>query len=143
MNVKQKYRIVRARWWRWNRLLFPSAAEVRFVEIMGGKFFTVSWLRHWQTKRPLTIIYSLGKVLESERFGREVFCGGRFWVDFANDIYMGIDVDGAAYHTDVVRQFERDSHLYQRGYRIIHIPAVKLWNDPGFVQRQVLAFVYD
>ena len=141
IGLRKKYFRVRATYFRYTRLYFPSAAEVRLVEIMGGKFLTFKRIRHWQTKRPLTIIYSLGKVLGNEKFGREVRAG-RYWVDFMNDLFMGIEVDGAAYHTDVVAQFERDSYLYQRGYRIIHIPAIKLWNDPAHVQQTILKFVY-
>lgn len=131
----------RAQYYRYSRLLFPSAAEVRFVEIMGGRFYQLSWLKHYQTKRPLTIIVSLGKALEQEKFGREVRAG-RYYIDFANDINMAVEVDGHAYHRDVVREFDRESYLYQRGWRIIHIPAIKLWNDPSSVQQKVLAFLY-
>ena len=137
-----RYYRTRASYYRWSRLLFPSAAEVRLVEIMGGRMLKIKFIKHYETKRPLTIILSLGKALESERFGREVRAG-RYYIDFGNDLAMGLEVDGAAYHRDVVAQFERDSYLYQRGWRIIHIPAIKLWNDPLAVQQQILSFVYD
>lgn len=131
----------RAKWYRANRLLFPSPAEVRLIEIMGGKYFTIKALRHRKTKFPLTIVVSLGKILESERFAREVRVG-RYFVDFGNDLAMALEVDGKAYHRDIVREFERDSYLYQRGWRVVHIPAIKLWNDPLAVQHEILRFVY-
>lgn len=132
----------RAKYYRWNRLFFPSAAEVRLIEIMGGKMLSIKWIKHHQTKHPLTFVFSLGNTLQHEKFNREVRAG-RYYIDFGNDLAMGLEVDGAAYHRDVVKQFDRDSYLYQRGWRIIHIPAVRLWNDPTGVQQQILSFIYD
>lgn len=136
-----KFYRYRASYYRWNRLLFPSAAEVKLVEIMGGKAFTIGWFKHPATKRPFTFIYSLGKALSDERFGREVRAG-RYYIDFGNDVGAGIEVDGKAYHTDIVREFDREVYLNQRNWRIMHIDAIKLWNDPNFVQQTILKFIY-
>lgn len=139
---KRKWRKIRARWWRLNRLFFPSPAELRFISIMGGKYWQVDKIKHWRTHFSFAIVWSLGRVLSDEQFGREVFAAGRYFVDFGNDVGMAIEVDGHHYHLDVVREFERDSYLYQHNWRVIHIQAVKLWNDPAGVQRRVLQFIY-
>lgn len=91
----------------------------------------------------LSIVWSLGKAMRSEGMKREVRAG-RYYIDFgAADIGRGIEIDGAAYHQDVVQAFDRDSYLYQRGWKIMHIAAVKLWSDPERVQRDVLKFLFD
>lgn len=132
----------RSSYYRWNRLLFPSAAELRLIEIMGGKYKVFPRIKHWQTKRPFVITFSLGKILQDEKFNREVRVG-KIWIDFGNDVGMGIEVDGAEFHRDVVREFEREIYLGTRGWRIVHIPAIKLWNNPLAVQQQILSFIYD
>lgn len=136
----RKYYHARARWYWLQRMLFPSAAELRFIEIMGGRAYTVNAIKHWRTKRPLAIILSLGIILERDYFKREVRVG-KYWVDFGNFIRWAIEIDGAAYHRDVVREFERDSYIYQRGWRTMHINAVRLWSDPAKVQADVLRFL--
>lgn len=138
--VRLFYR-TRSSYYRWSRLLFPSAAEVRFIEIMGGRFYTINWLRHYKTKRPFVIMLSLGRVLNDEKFRREVRTG-RYWADFANDVGWTIEVDSVAWHKDIVAEFDRESYLYQRGYRTLHIEAGSLWRDPSKVQRRVLHFIY-
>jgi very-short-patch-repair endonuclease len=42
---------------------------------------------------------------------------------------------------DVVAQFDRDIYLYERGWKVLHIPAIWLWNNPNKVQQQVLGFL--
>ena len=145
MSNKQKlvaffYR-ARSSYYRWSRILFPSAAEIRFIEIMGGRFYCIHWIKHPKTKRPLTFVTSLGRYLQDERYGREVRVG-KYFIDFGNDVSMGLEVDGAQYHRDIVREFDRDVYLQMRGWRVVHIPAIKLWNDPADVQRTVLKFIY-
>lgn len=144
INMKaliSKYYRLRSSWWRWNRILFPSPAELRLIEIMGGKVVRFHGIKHPRTHYPLAWIRSMGKVLRDEKFGREVRCG-KYFIDFGNDLAMGLEVDGAAYHRDVVAAFDRDSYLYQRGWRVVHIPAIRLWNEPDRVQREVLKFLY-
>ena len=143
-NIKKlvtKFYRTRSSYYRWNRLLFPSAAEVRFVHIMGGRYFQIWWLKHPKTKRPFTIVYSLGRVLRDERFKREVRVG-RFFVDLGNDCQMAVEIDGARWHRDIIKEMKRDEYLAGYGWRVLHLPAVKLWNDPAYVQRTILKFVY-
>ena len=136
-----KYYRLRASYYRQTRLYFPSAAEVKLVEIMGGKIFTIGWFKHPKTKQSFTIVYSLGKALTSEKFNREVRAG-RYYIDFGNDVGAGIEVDGRKWHRDVVKEFDREVYLNQRNWRIIHIDAIKLWNDPNNVQQTILKFIY-
>lgn len=145
----------RAIWFRWMRLLFPSAAELRFIHIMGGRYITVPFVRRPSTRRPLAIVFSLGRALHDERFGREIQAG-RFWIDFGNDIYWGIEVDGERYHRDIVREQDREEYLtgfctkrcqkvcYKHsndGWRVKHINAIRLWAEPANVQAEVLKFL--
>lgn len=151
----EKYYKARAKWFRWNRLLFPSAAEVRFIEIMGGKILSFHGIKHPETKQPLRIVFSLGKALKNEKFEREVRAG-RYWLDFGNDILWCIEIDGKKYHRDVVKEQDRDDYLmgfchkrckdpcYKHsnlGYRVKHIPAIRLWLEPAVVQSEVLRFL--
>lgn len=122
-------------------MLFPSPAELKLIEIMGGKFLKINKLKHPKTHFPFAIVLSMGKVLETEKFKREVRIG-KYFVDFGNDIAWAIEVDGKNFHRDVVAEFDRDSYIYQRGWRIWHIDAVRLWNSPDLVQREVLKFLY-
>ncbi|HMT18532.1 MAG TPA: DUF559 domain-containing protein [Candidatus Saccharibacteria bacterium] len=137
----QFYYRKRASWYRWNRILFPSPAEVRFVQLMGGKYWQVSWLKHRRTKLPFTIFYSYGKILSEECFGRERRVG-KYFVDFGNDLSMGIEIDGRQWHRDIVAEMDREIYFNVRGWRVIHIEAVHLWNRPNEVQQRVLKFLY-
>lgn len=142
MNIKtlvSKYYRLRSRYWRAKRLLFPSVAETRLIELMGGKVWKFDKLK--VNGFPLAIVLSRGTVLKDERVKREVRVG-KYYLDFANDLYYGIEVDGAAYHKDVVAQFDRDSYIYTRGWRVIHIPALWIFLHPQKVQRIVLEFLY-
>ena len=135
--------------------MFPSAAEVRFIKIMGGKIITIYFLKHPQTKQPLRFVLNVGRALSVENFEREVRAG-KYWLDFGNDIFWVIEVDGAKYHRDIVREQERDDYLmgfchkrcrkpcYKHsnvGYRVKHISAIRLWNEPAVVQSEVLRFL--
>lgn len=135
-----KYYRIRSQWFRLNRLLFPSPAELRLVEIMGGKVIRFKGIRHPDTGFPFAIIFSMGNIFKEEKFRREVRAG-RYFIDFGNDIFWGIEVDGAEYHRDVVAAFDRDAYIYDRGWRVKHIPAVRLWLEPDVVQRDVLKFL--
>ena len=152
---KRKYYKARATWFRWNRLLFPSAAEVRFIEIMGGKIMTLAFIKHPQTRQPLRFVFSLGRALNVERFEREVYAG-RYWLDFGNDILWAIEIDGKAYHRDVVKEQDKDDYLSEpchsrckepcykhsnMGWRVKHVQALRLWSEPAVVQHEVLEFL--
>jgi hypothetical protein len=139
--LRFKFYNLRALWRRHIRLIFSSPAEVRFIELMGGKVYGVKKIKHWRTGFPLTIYWRYGKILRSEKFRREVRAG-RYWIDLGNDIHWGFEIDGAHWHRDIVAEFDRDSYLYQRGWRIMHIDATRLWRDPSRVQRETLRFLY-
>ena len=139
-KIKSKYYRTRSAWWRLNRLLFPSPAELKLIEIMGGKITRLEWLKHHQTKFCFAIVWSLGNAFKAENFEREKRVG-KYFLDFGNDILWGVEVDGKAYHRDVVKQFDRDSYMYQRGWRVMHINAIRLWNEPAKVQSELLKFL--
>jgi very-short-patch-repair endonuclease len=122
-------------------MLFPSPAELKLIEIMGGKVFRISWLKHPKTKHKFALVISIGKPLKTEKFKREVRIG-KYFVDFGNDVCWAIEVDGKNFHRDVVAEFDRDSYIYSRGWRMWHIDAARLWNQPDIVQREVLRFLY-
>src|SRR5579884_2187911 len=115
-----KYRKIRSWSRRQRRLWFPSPAELKFIDIMGGTYTTIGWIKRPATKFPFAIVWDLGPYLKPENFEREKHAG-RYFIDFGNDILWGFEIDGQAYHRDVVAEFERDSYLYQRGWRIMHI----------------------
>ncbi len=127
-----------------------SSAEVRFIQLMGGKVFTIHRIKHPQTRRPLRIVWTLGKTLGRENFKREVRYGV-YWVDFANDLNRIIEIDGAAYHQDVVADMDRDIYIRQHCYRnardrearIMRIPAYKMNLQADIVQQNVLQFIKD
>lgn len=98
----------------YKRLLFPSPAEKKFIEVMGRWFFV--W---WGVKRELPV--------------------GGYWLDFAVPRRrVGIEIDGAKYHTNVVADWERDQRLLKRGWTIMRIPARDLWREPQKVRAKVL-----
>ena len=152
---ERKYYRTRAIWFRYVRLLFPSPAEVRFIKIMGGKIITIPFILNPETKQPLRFVLDLGRALRNEKFGREIQAG-RYWLDFGNDILWAIEIDGKKYHRDIVREQDRDDYLMgfchkrckdpcykhsNMGYRVKHIPAVRLWLEPAVVQSEVLRFL--
>ncbi len=114
---------------------------MRFIEIMGGRVMRFEKIRSRKTGFPLSIVISMGRFLKDERFKREVRAG-KYFVDFGNDILYAFEIDGKYWHMDVVAQFERDSYLYQRGWRIMRIEAVRIYNNPDAVKREVLKFLY-
>ena len=140
-NLIKKYYRLRSKYWRMKRILFPSPAELRFIEIMGGKVVRFKKIKSRKSGFCLAIIYSLGAPLNDERFKREKRVG-RYFVDFGNDICIGIEIDGKQWHRDVVKEFERDSYFYQLGWRIKRIDAIRVFNSPDKVQREVLQFLY-
>lgn len=154
-KMKQDYYRARAVWFRYVRLLFPSAAEVQFIKIMGGQIITIPFIKNPQTKQPLRFVLSLGKAMQRERFGREVDAG-KYWLDFGNDILWAIEIDGAKFHRDIVKEQEKHEYLVEfchkkckkpcykhsnMGWRVKHIPAVRLWLEPAVIQSEVLRFL--
>lgn len=122
-------------------MLFPSPAELRFIELMGGKVLTFKCLKSTKTGFPLALVLSLGKTLRGEGFKREVRVG-RYYADFANDVGWVIEIDGKAFHRDIVYEQQRDDYFKLFDWRVLRIDAAKLWNSGQKVQRNVLKFLY-
>jgi very-short-patch-repair endonuclease len=137
-----KYYRYRSRYWQLQRLLFPSPAEVRFIELMGGRCTKIVHVKNHKTKFPLVIVWSLGKTLKRQNYKREVRYG-RYYVDFANDLNRIIEVDGAAYHMDVIADMDREIDIKGRqpDARFLRVKAYQLYNNSAEVQRKVLTFI--
>lgn len=127
------------------RLLFPSPAEVKFIEIMGGIVLTLPFIKSIKTGFPLTFVLSMGK-LRRERVHREVRIG-RYFADMCviTPFYRRvIEIDGQASHSkrmDIVYDQNRDDYLRSRGFAVMRIPARRLWREPKKVRKDVLRFL--
>jgi very-short-patch-repair endonuclease len=139
--LKKYYYRTRSQYWRTKRLLFPSPAELKFITLMGGKVWRVNKLC-WPGGYPFAIVLSKGKFLREEKVRREVRVG-KYFLDFGNDLMYGLEIDGHHWHLDVVAEFDRDIYLYNYGWKVLHIPAIWLWNSPNKVQRKVLNFLLE
>lgn len=137
--------IKRASFRRRIRLLFPSPAEVRFVQLMGGRVLCVPFIKNPYTHFSLCWIMSLGKYLARENIRREVRAGAMF-IDFGavTPYYKkGIEIDGRNFHRDVLKERERDLYVADYGWQLLHVQADVLWREPSKVQRAVLAWLAD
>lgn len=129
--------------WRRSRILFPSPAEVRFVEIMGGRVLTIKRIKRKPNGFYLTFFVSMGRTLRREMVEREVQVGA-YYVDFGFITGAGqqaIEIDGQDFHMDVVKEQERDEYLARYGWRVLHIQAVDLYRNPENVKRRVVDFL--
>lgn len=140
-KLVSKYYRLRSRYYRESRLLFPSPAELRFIELMGGRYVTLPFFRHYKTGFCGALVLSMGKTLRREGFRREVRVGAKF-CDFGNDIKRAIEIDGSYFH-DIVEQQERDDYFAKYDWRVLHIDATDVWRQPDVVQRRVLKFLND
>lgn len=141
--ISSRIYYARKDWWRRNRLLFPSPAELQFVRIMGGRVITIDHIKHPDTGFPLAIITSMGTALRREYVRREVRVGAMY-VDFAFITpydKKAVEIDGKDFHMDVVREQERDDYLRDRGWRVLHIRAADLYANPDLIQRRVIDFL--
>lgn len=133
---------------RWRRYLFPSPAEMRLIQLMGGKVLTVKFLKDPRTHFPLAIVINRGKLFRREKVRREVGFGP-YWVDFANDLNRIIEVDGSPYHMDVVADFDREVYIkdvcWKRKMeaRFLRIRADELYRNPDRVQQNVVGFLIE
>lgn len=146
----------RSKYWRLQRLLFPSPAELQFIKILGGKFLRFP-IHNRRTGFLFAVVFSLGKVLRNEGFKHEVRAG-KFWIDFANDTGLGIEIQGRMWHSgNVLKEQFRYNYLsnfcvpkcryychdhLNRGMRIMYIDAKRLWHEPDKVKAEVLHFLY-
>lgn len=129
-------------WRRINRILYPSPAEVKFVQIMGGHVIRVRFIRHVKTGFPLTFFVTMGRGLKREYVQREVRVGAMY-VDFAfiNDYTKkAIEIDGST-HNDIVIEQNRDDYLHEHGWEVIHIRGIEIYRNPARVRRRVIAFL--
>lgn len=134
LTFNDHYLRLRSRYYRWKRLLRPSAAEVKFIRLMGGSVVVLPGG---------FAIVRLGWFLKSELVEREVRVG-KCYVDFGIDPAgrkLAIEVDGRAYHGDVVRETQRDKYLEDRGWTVMHIVAAKLWHDPHGAYVRAFRFI--
>lgn len=141
--LRYKYYALRSFLWRSQRMIFISPAEIRFIEIMGGRVIVFDWICNPRTNFKLAAVITLGKILKRERIEREVRVGKCF-VDFGttNKYYKrGIEIDGRNWHMDIVKEQERDDYFGQYGWQLLHIQATDLWQCPDSVQRRVLKFL--
>lgn len=147
-SMADRYYRARSAYRRLKRLAFPSPAETRFIELMGGKVWRLGFIRlgnGW----PLTIILSSGKILRAAKMKREVRYG-RYYVDFANDIHWVIEIDGGPWHQDVVAEMDREIYIRdlirrstknRQDLRLLRVPAPRIWNDKTRLQNQVISFL--
>ena len=140
-----KWRIykTRAAYRKRMRLLFPSPAEVRFIELMGGKALTFKYIKSTKNRFPLTFILSLGKVLDRENVQREVRAGAMY-IDFGVETpyyKLGIEIDGKNFHRDIVREIKRDEYCAEYGWKLLHIQADILYRQPYVVQQNVMQWL--
>lgn len=124
-------------------MLYISPAEVQFLRIMDARVITADIMRSPRTGFPLTIVLSMGKVLKAENVQREVRAGARF-IDFGVvSPYgnRGLEIDGAAYHRNVLHEQERDEYCARFGWTLLHIPAEELYRTPNLVHDRVIRFL--
>lgn len=125
------------------RLLFPSPAELRFIELFGGKVWRSQHIFSRSTKFPMAVIYKKPNFFKSENLKREVRIG-KYYVDFGvrTPYYKrAIEIDGQPYHMDVVAEQDRDIYTYARGWKTLRIRAYRLYNDSSKVQDEVIRFL--
>lgn len=124
---------------RRDRLMYPSGLEVEFARVMGCNIVPLPFTRNPKTGKPAVIIFMKG-VMRRERMEREVPAQGYF-IDFGNDIRRGIEIDSTKYHSDILKEQERDEHLRKGGWMILHIRDHEIYNRPEDVRRRVTEFL--
>lgn len=139
-SLVSKFYRLRSRYWRDNRKLFPSPAEIALIRLMGGTVFTLPALKSTKTGFPLALVLSMGVDFRIENVRREVRVG-KYWVDFGNDLNRGIEVDGKAYHHDIVMQQQRDEYFQNAGWGVLHIKPTDIYNQPKKTREKVLNFL--
>lgn len=141
IGLKGRYYRLRGKTGRAVRLLFPSPAEMKLVELMGGKVIRIKKIKWPTTHFPLAFVIKRPKLFKQNHVKREVRCG-RFYADFANDVGWPIEVDGLDYHMDIVADLTREAYMIERGWRTpLRIPAHRLWREPDRVQRDVMKYL--
>lgn len=121
------------------RYWFPSPAEMKLVELMGGKVLRFERIRYGKNKFPLSIVIWRGWLFWRERVKREVYVRG-YYADFMNDIGRIIEVDGDEWH-DAIYDSERDYHLKKSGCTILRVRAYDIYKHPELVRNKVKHFL--
>lgn len=135
------YRRQRGKYRRMKRLLFASPAEVELIRLMKGRAITIDLIRNPRTDFPLTIVTNIGRWFGQENMRREVRIG-KYWTDFGNDLQRAIEVDGDQWHKDIVKEQVRDDYIEKFGWRILHIKAGDIFDEPDMVRARVIKFLY-
>jgi len=107
---------------------------------MKGNAIIIDPIKNKRTGFPLTFVTSLGPWFGRENMRREVRIG-RYWTDFANDLCRAIEVDGEQWHRDIVKEQVRDDYIERMGYRILHIKAGDILDEPDMVRARVIKFL--
>lgn len=116
---------------------YPRPAEVKLIQVLGGKTLTIPTIRSQQTGLPMTIVLSRGKILRREHFKRT----GDTLILFSNDLKWALALQGREYERDVVAAYERDEELINSGWRIKYIRAYDLWHNPVELRKNLLQFL--
>ena len=139
-NIKGRLLRLRSKHRRNMRALFPSPAEIAFIRLMGGRVITCKLICSRRTGYPIAWVWSMGALLNAEQVRREIRVG-KHWVDFGNDIGRGIEIDGAAYHRDVLAAQERDQYFAGFGWMVLHVAARDIIQRPAAVRAAVQHFL--
>lgn len=137
--IRSRFFRIRAAVYRTKRILFPSPAELRLIELMGGIVFRINFIKHPKTGFPLAYVYYRGPLFRQEKVHREVRIG-KHWVDFGNDIGRGIEVDGSLWHSDILKDQAKQAYYHDRGWHVMRIRARDLWRKPDVVKERVNRF---
>lgn len=105
----KKYPQALKQYGRVKRILFPSPAERKFVEIVGWGWLFIHGVR------------------------REYPVSG-YVVDFANPrTKCCIEIDGKKFH-DIVSDYDRDERLRKAGWGVVRIPAHVVFGRPKWTR---------
>lgn len=88
----------------------------------------------------MAFVVSRGKLLRQEHVGREVRAG-KCYIDFANDLHRGIEIQSRKWHNDVIKDAQRFEYLRDRGWRILYIEAIDIFRNPYTVRERVTRFL--
>lgn len=116
---------------------------MQLLRIMGGKTIVIDLFRRPRTGFPLTIVLSMGKVFKDEMVQREVRVGA-YYADYAvsTPYYRkAIECDGERWHSDVVKEQQRDEYLARYGFSVLHLTADDLFHHPNEVHKRVLKYL--
>ena len=99
------------------RLKNPSAGEQLLIDIMGARWFSSrGWVREYEIPTATS----------------------RIFLDFGHPKYkINIEVDGDAYHQDVIKDSERDAMMRRKGWYVKRFRYYELDKYPDRVRKTV------